>query len=271
MTDQERQMIEALAKRIQDAPAPQIDRDADDVIRRTIGARPDALYILTQTVLIQEMALTQAKAQIDELKQRGSAGASSSSFLGSTPAERGSQAGGWGQESRGDRPGGYRGSSYQEPAYQQPQAPPPQYAPPSQPSGGGAFSGFLRNAATTAAGVVAGELAFSSLASIFGHHQGGFFGGGGEFFSGGSPVSPVSETIINNYYDDDRDRGARNDWTDDNTRGDEDRYASASDSDPQDVSDDGSDVSDDGSDDGSDDYSSGDDSSYDDGSGSSDV
>ena len=39
MTDQERQMIEALAKRIQDAPAPQIDRDADDLIRRTIGAR----------------------------------------------------------------------------------------------------------------------------------------------------------------------------------------------------------------------------------------
>jgi len=47
MTDQERQMIEALAKRIQDAPAPQIDRDADDLIRRAIGARPDALYILT--------------------------------------------------------------------------------------------------------------------------------------------------------------------------------------------------------------------------------
>ena len=101
MTDQERQMIEALAKRIQDAPAPQIDRDADDLIRRTIGARTDALYILTQTVLIQEMALTEAKAQIDELKQRVvPAGAGSSSFLGSSPAERGPQAGGWGQESR---------------------------------------------------------------------------------------------------------------------------------------------------------------------------
>jgi uncharacterized protein len=264
MTDQERQMIDAVAKRIQDAPAPQIDRDADDLIRRTIGARTDALYILTQTVLLQEMALTQAKAQIDELKQRvASAGDSSSSFLGSSPAERGPQAGGWAQESKVQQSGGYRGSSYQESGYQQPPIPPPQYAPPSpQPSGGGAFSGFLRNAATTAAGVVAGELAFSSLASILGHHPGGFFGGGGGFFGGGSPASPVSETIINNYYEDDRERGALDDRPEDAGR-DEDRYASGSDSDLQDVSDDGSD-------DDSDDYSSSDDTGYDD-SGSSDV
>jgi hypothetical protein len=265
MTDQERQMIEALAKRIQDAPAPQIDHDADNLIRRTIGARTDALYILTQTVLIQEMALTQAKAQIDELKQRvASTGDSSSSFLGSSPAERGPQAGGWGQESRVQQPGGYRGSSYQETGYQQPPVPSPQYAPPSpQPSGGGAFSGFLRNAATTAAGVVAGELAFSSLASIFGHHSGGFFGGGGGFFGGGSPVSPVSETIINNYYEDDRNRGALDEQTDDDARAD-DRYTSGSDAGRQDVSDDASD-------DNSDDYSSNDDTGYDDDSGSSDA
>src|SRR5215469_13941562 len=103
MTDQERQMIEGLAKRIQDAPAPQIDRDADGLIRRIIGARTDALYILTQTVLIQEMALTQAKAQIDELKQRvAPAGESSSSFLGSSRAERGPQAG---EEGRVQQPG----------------------------------------------------------------------------------------------------------------------------------------------------------------------
>jgi hypothetical protein len=264
MTDQERQMIQALAKRIQDAPAPQIDRDADDLIRRTIGARTDALYILTQTVLIQEMALTQAKAQIDELKQRvASAGESSSSFLGSSPSERGTQAGGWGQESRVHQPGGYRGSSYQESGYQQPPVTPPQYAPPSpQPSGGGAFSGFLRNAATTAAGVVAGELAFSTLASIFGHHAGGFFGGGSGFFGGGSPASPISETIINNYYEDDRDRGALDDRT--NDARDEDRYASGSDAGPQDESDDGTDNN-------SDDYASNDDTGYDDDSGSSDV
>jgi hypothetical protein len=264
MTDQERQMIETLAKRIQDAPAPQIDRDADGLIRRTLGARSDALYILTQTVLIQEMALTQAKAQIDELKQRvASAGEGSSSFLGSSPSERGTEAGGEGQE-RVQKPGGYRGSSYQESRYPQPTAPSPQYAPPSpEPSGGGAFSGFLRSAATTAAGVVAGELAFSSLASIFGRQSGGFLGGGGGFFGGGSPASPVSETIINNYYEDDRDKGARDDRADDRAR-DEDRYANDSEDSLQDVSDDGGD-------DNSDDYSADDDTGDDDDSGSFDV
>ena len=131
MTDQERQMIEALAKRIQDAPPPQIDRAADDLIRRAIGARTDALYILTQTVLIQEMALTQAKAQIDELKQRvPSPGAGSSSFLGSTSAERAPQPAGWAEETGVQRPGGYRGSGYQKSGYQEPQTPPQPYGPP---------------------------------------------------------------------------------------------------------------------------------------------
>ena len=64
------------------------------------------------------------------------------------------------------------------------------------------FSGFLRNAATTAAGVVAGEVAFSALSGIFGHHSGGgFMGGGSGFLGGASGISPGSETIINNYYD----------------------------------------------------------------------
>ena len=258
-------MIEALAKRIQDAPAPQIDRDADDLIRRAIGARTDALYILTQTVLIQEMALTQAKAQIDDLKQRvPSAGAGSSSFLGSTSVERAPQPAGWAQETGVQQPGGYRGSGYQKSGYQEPQTPPPQYAPPPpQPSGGGAFSDFLRSAATTAAGVVAGELAFSSLASIFGHHAGGFFGGDGGFLGSASPVSPVSETIINNnYYEDDRGGRERDDRSYDAARND-DRYASGSDSGLQDVTDE--------NDTDADEYSSDGDTGYDGDSGSSDV
>ena len=70
MTEQEQQLISGLAERVKNAPAQQIDRDADNLIRTTVGSRPDALYILTQTVLVQEMAITQAKAQIDELKQK---------------------------------------------------------------------------------------------------------------------------------------------------------------------------------------------------------
>jgi hypothetical protein len=159
MTEQEQQLISGLGERIRNAPAPQIDRDAYDLILHTIGTRPDALYILTQTVLIQEMALNQAKAQIEEL-QRGQG-----SYSGAP------QQGGF-------LPGSYQGSSYA--------APPP-------PAMGGGFSGFLHNVATTAAGVIAGEIAFDSLSSLFGH-RGGFFGGSG--FMGGS------ETVINNYGDD---------------------------------------------------------------------
>jgi len=157
MTDQERTLISDLADRIRNTPATAIDRDADDLIRRTIGARPDALYLMTQLVLMQQAALNQAKNQIEDLQQ-------------------------------GQRPAG--GGSFLQSGYAQPQNP-PQYqqgygAPPppvyvQQPAGGG-LSGFLHNAAQTAAGVFAGELAFDSLASLFGHHGGGgggFFGGGG--------------------------------------------------------------------------------------------
>jgi hypothetical protein len=153
-------MISGLGKRLKNAPAPQIDRDAYDLILHTIGTRPDALYILTQSVLIQEMALNQAKAQIEDLR-RGQ-----ESYAGAP------QQGGF-------LPGSYQGSSYA--------APPPQT--------GGGFSGFLHNVATTAAGVIAGEIAFDSLSSLFGGHRGGFFGGGSGFMGGG-------DTIINNYGDD---------------------------------------------------------------------
>jgi uncharacterized protein len=180
MTEQERQLIAGLADRIRTAPAPQIDRDADELIRRTVGARPDALYILTQTVLLQEMALNQAKQQIDELKRQ-------------TPQEGGflhqGQGGNWGQESRVQQPSGYQNSSYSQPV------------PAPAASTGGGFSNFLHNAATTAAGVIAGEIAFDSLASLFGHRGGGgFFGGGGGFFGGGGG----GETIVNNYYEEGR-------------------------------------------------------------------
>jgi hypothetical protein len=171
MTEQEKQLISGLGERIKNAPAPQIDREAYDLILHTIGTRPDALYILTQTVLIQEIALSQAKAQIEELQRQ--------------PAGYPPQQGGF---LPGGQPSSYQNSGYATYATQ----PPP-------PSGGG-FSSFLHNAAQTAAGVIAGEIAFDSISSLFGH-RGGLFGGGG-FFGGGGGISPGSETIVNNYYGD---------------------------------------------------------------------
>jgi uncharacterized protein len=164
MTEQEQQLISGLAERIRNTPAQQVDRDAYDLILHTIGTRPDALYLLTQIVIMQQMALNHAQSQ--------------GSFLP-------------GQQQ--PAPPAYQEQRYQDSSYAAPPPPPPQ---------GGGFSGFLHNAAQTAAGVIAGEIAFDSLASIFGHRGGGgFFGGGGGFFGGGGYPS---ETIINNNYGDDR-------------------------------------------------------------------
>jgi hypothetical protein len=237
MTEQEQQLITGLAERIRNAPAPQIDRDADDLIRRTIGSRPDALYILTQTVLLQEMALNQAKEQIEQLKQQGAPAAQpQGGFLHGQPSSYASSS--------------YQQSSYPSRGYAEPDPPPP---PPS----GGGFSGFLHNVAQTAAGVIAGEVAFDALSSIFGH-RGGY--GGGGFFGGGGGISPGSETIINNYYDD------RGKYDDDRGKDDRDdsRFADAADQN-QDVSSDIDDERDDSGDGFVDDGSSNDDG------GSSDV
>ncbi len=179
MTEQEQQLISGLAERIRNAPPQQIDRDADDLIRRTIGSRPDALYILTQTVLIQEVALKQANAQLEQMNR---AAPPQSNFL---PAQQ---------------PPYYQDSGYAAP-------PPPPRGGGLFGGGGGGFGSFLRNAATTAAGVVAGEVAFDTIASMFGHH-----GGGGFFGGGGLGISPGSETIVNNYYGDDQ--GLRGDGDD---------------------------------------------------------
>jgi hypothetical protein len=249
MTDEERQLIQSLTDRIRSAPAPQVDRDADNLIRQNIGSRPDALYILTQTVLIQEMALNQAKQQIQQLQQQQPQ-QPPASFLPS------------------QRSGGYQGSSYQRSDAPAPPPPPPsqQYYAEAPPQPQGRFSGFLQNAAQTAAGVVAGEVAFSALSSIFGHH-GGFFGGGGY------GVSPGSETIINNYYDDDRGRG---NFGNDRSLEDsglspdlEDRRFAGGDDSSNYQDDNQQDDTDDSGDDSGD--SLDDDSSYDDGSGSDDV
>jgi hypothetical protein len=174
LTPEENRLLSDLAAKIAQTPAPPRDPEAEEFIRRNIGSRPDALYLMTQTVLIQNMALQQAQQQIRDLQQRAPQAASSGSFLG----------------------GGYQ-TQPQQPQY----APaPPVAASPSFMQGSG--GGFLRGAAQTAAGVAAGALAFEGIRSLFEHpsYGGGFGGGFGQagFMGGGAPVE---ETVVNNYYD----------------------------------------------------------------------
>ena len=208
MNEQEKQLIESLASRIHNAPAPEIDREADALIRNGIGVQPDALYILTQTVLVQEMALNRAMAQIEELKKhRAEIAPGSGSILERSVASAPGQPGGWPRQQSSTAPVAPPAPSPPPPP--QYSAVPPQVGPLAPAVGGGMFSGFLRSAATTAAGVIAGEAAFSALSGLFGHHSGLDQGGGSGFLGAVSGVSPGSETIINNYYGEQKeDRGS---------------------------------------------------------------
>jgi hypothetical protein len=161
-------MLAELANKISQTPPPPRDPEAEDYIRSSIGRRPDALYLMTQTVLIQNMALQRAQQQIQDLQQRSQQPVApqmgGGSFLGqSTPSYGG-------------------GQQY---------AAPVSYGPPPS-----AMSGFLRSAAQTAAGVAVGTLAVQGIESLFSHHEG--FGGSG--FGGGFGGAPVEEIIENNYY-----------------------------------------------------------------------
>jgi len=181
MTPDEKRMLADLASKIAQTPAPPRDPEAEEFIRTQIGKRPDALYLMTQTVLIQNLALDQARRQLQELQSRGGQTASGS-FL-----NQGSGGGSYGQAPGQSYPGNYG-------------APQPGYAQAgSTPQPGGGAPSFLRGAAQTAAGVAAGALAFEGIRSLFSHPGYGGMGGYGVGGFGGG--APIDETVVNNYYD----------------------------------------------------------------------
>ena len=201
-------MLMSLAQRVNQTQLQEKDRDAENLLGRELGANSDAIYILAQTVLVQDIALQQAKAQLTQLQQQSRQGqpAHATSFLGGLFGRHDSE-----PPPQQTQPG--QAPPYQPvPPYQQYQQPgQPQYYPPpgsqqppyvqgspvGQPS-------FMRGAMQTAAGVAAGALAFEGVESIlhgFGH-GGGFGGfGGGMAGMGGGFERPMEETVVNNYYD----------------------------------------------------------------------
>lgn len=201
MTPQEAQMLQDLVRKVEGTQLTEKDPDAEALLYDGLARDPDALYKLAQTVLVQSLALDQARAQIDQLRQQpvpAQQPARATSFLGGLFGHR--------EQAPPQQPPQYQ---YQQvPQYQAvpqygpgPGYAPVEYVPAQAPSGAGSF---LRSAATTAAGVAAGALAFEGIESLmhggFGH--GPEFGGGyGPGFEGGYGGRP-EETVINNYYGD---------------------------------------------------------------------
>jgi len=197
MTPQERDLLTNLVSRLRQAPAQDIDREAEAMINDLVSDKPDTPYVLAQTVLIQDYALHQAQDRIADLEQQlqGQEPKKSGGFLsaifggGDPPPQRQSQS----QQQNYQQ--GYQAQP--QPAYQ----PQPGYAPPpSGPWGAPAQPSFLRSAATTAAGVAGGALLFQGIQSLFGGH-GGLGGGFGPAGFGGVQQPGITETVVNNYYD----------------------------------------------------------------------
>jgi hypothetical protein len=215
MTPQERDLITHLLERLAQAGGQPKDAEAEGLIRQAVAAQPDAPYYLVQTVLIQDMALSNAQGRIQALEQQLAAAkpapSQPTSFLGGLfgggAASAGSvpAAGPWSRpaasppQAQPQPPQGQGQPAYGQPAYGQPAYGQPMMGQPMMGMGGG--SGFLRSAATTAAGIAGGALLFEGIQSMFGSHAGGILAG--------SSMQPgLSETVVNNYYGSDPASGA---------------------------------------------------------------
>jgi hypothetical protein len=212
MTPQESSMLEDLVRKVEETQLTEKDPEAEQLLRQGLGRDPDAVYKLAQTVLVQNLALNQARAQIRQMQQTQQQvqPARTTSFLGGLLGHR---------DPPTPTPPQYQQVlSQQAPGYQAPQ----QYAtaPPYAGPGPSPAGSFLRSAATTAAGVAAGALAFEGIESLM--H--GFGHGGGEWSGGfGSGAPPVE--VINNYYDDPRQAGGVSEHQERETSYDDDRLA----------------------------------------------
>jgi hypothetical protein len=197
MTPEERQLLTTLAERIKSTPPQQEDMEAAQLLEQLVRERPDTVYVLAQTVLMQDFGLRNAQAQIEDLQRKLS--------WEKSPSERGS----------GSFLGGLERSAEQYPLHPEigsvpsvnpwakmpsseysPSPPEPRYpdyapsGPVVQPS---QTSGFLRNAAAAAAGIAGGALLFQGINSLFaGHHRSLL----GADFSSLKPADSLSATTV---------------------------------------------------------------------------
>ena len=154
MDQRERQVIDELFGKLRqvELQAPQRDAEAEAHIRQLVSGLPAAPYYMAQAILVQEQALANMQARVQELERQ----------LAERPAAGGFLSGLFG------------GPEQTAPAPQEPMAPahdsmtPPRrgagYGPPWGARPGG---GFLAGAMQTALGVAGGILVADALSNAF--------------------------------------------------------------------------------------------------------
>lgn len=186
MNDQDRQAIDGLFAKLAEAERQSGPRDADaeGFIAQRVAQQPAAPYLMAQTIVMQDYALQQAQARIQDLEQQvqqaqeaaparpaGGGGLFGGLFGSSEPARRSSVPS---MPRSGATPAGASAiPAGASPAWQSGsvQGGQPMGAPGAQPPGGfgrPGGGGFLAGAAQTAMGVAGGVLLGSAIAGMFG-------------------------------------------------------------------------------------------------------
>lgn len=201
MTPAERQLVTELFDRLATLEDARRDPDAERAIRDGLAQAPNAVYALVQTALVQDEALKDANARIQELEAELAAGSPPArqggfldsmrdSVFGRPPEQRGSVP--------SVRPGGAPmgagfgngGAPMGGPGYGSAGQMPPE---PQQQGRGGSFLG---TAAAAAAGVIGGSMLLDGIRSMTGarHGGGGGFGLSDPAAAAGRGSSPWGNT-----------------------------------------------------------------------------
>lgn len=161
MNEQERNMIQGLFQRLQQAEtqAPPPDAEADALIRQFMERQPTAPYLLAQVVLVQEQGMRQLQSRVEELERAAAERpqAQSAGFLG------GLFGGGQPQPSAQVKPQPATSSGWSN------SRPTPQGAASMQPGAqtGARGGGFMAGAMQTAMGVAGGMLVANAVSGLF--------------------------------------------------------------------------------------------------------
>lgn len=186
MTPEERALIDGLFDRMRGVVNQPRDAEAEALIARRVTEAPHATYALAQSVLVQEHALQQAYARIQELEaqlqEAQQSRQSGGGFLGglfgggsrSSVPSAGSRAPGapmglppgYSQQGYGQQAGGYPPQGYQQQGGYPPQGYGQQGGPWGQQPPQRAGGGFLQGALATAAGVAGGALLYDGIKNM---------------------------------------------------------------------------------------------------------